>query len=135
MAKAQTQVEQASASVAQVREEFNLTIVKAPFSGQVLKIKTYPGESVVQEEGIVELARTREMMAIAEVYESDISRVRLGQKASITSENATFPGKLYGKVQQIGLALVKPATFLLDSGSRRNCGCWWQLQVLLLPMS
>ena len=105
--KAQTQVEQATASLAQAREEFNLTIVRAPFRGQVLKIKTYPGESVAQGEGIIELARTGEMLAIAEVYESDISRVRLGQKASVTSENYTFHGKLHGRVEQIGLQIGK----------------------------
>ena len=47
------------------------------------------------------------MLAIAEVYESDISKVRLGQKASVTSENATFSGKLHGRVKQIGLQIGK----------------------------
>lgn len=107
VAKAQAEVERARASLAQAREEWDLTSVRAPFSGQVLKIKTYPGENVAQAEGIVELGRIGQMLAIAEVYESDIGKVRVGQPATVTSENATFSGKLNGTVQQIGLQIGK----------------------------
>jgi HlyD family secretion protein len=107
VAKSQAEVERAAASLEQTREEWDLTSVRAPFSGQILKIKTYPGENVAQSAGIVELGRTGQMLAVAEVYESDIGRVRVGQQATVTSENATFPGKLDGTVQQIGLQIGK----------------------------
>jgi HlyD family secretion protein len=47
------------------------------------------------------------MMAIAEVYESDISKVRLGQRVSITSENKAFDGELRGSVSKVGLKIGK----------------------------
>jgi HlyD family secretion protein len=41
------------------------------------------------------------MEALLEVYESDIDRVRLGQLATITSENGGFDGNLSGRVNRI----------------------------------
>jgi HlyD family secretion protein len=41
------------------------------------------------------------MVAVAEVYQTDISKVQLGQQAEITSQ--AFSGEIRGKVSQIGL--------------------------------
>jgi HlyD family secretion protein len=38
------------------------------------------------------------MEAVLEIYESDISRVRLGQRVTISSENGGFAGRLQGDV-------------------------------------
>jgi HlyD family secretion protein len=78
--------------------------VRSPRAGQILKIHTWPGE-IIGNQGIVELGRTDQMYAIAEVYETDIHKVRLGQKATITS--AGFTGKLQGTVDEIGLQIGK----------------------------
>ena len=47
------------------------------------------------------------MVVVAEVYESDISKVRLGQKAIIKSETGAFAGEVRGVVSQIGLHIGK----------------------------
>jgi HlyD family secretion protein len=52
----------------------------------VLQIHARPGERVGPE-GIVELADTSVMYAVAEVYETDVGRVRIGQRARIRSQN------------------------------------------------
>jgi len=41
------------------------------------------------------------MEALIEVYESDISRIFLGQNVSLSSENGGFNGTLKGHVSQI----------------------------------
>jgi HlyD family secretion protein len=105
--KAQAEVEAAIASLQQAQEDLALAYVKAPFDGQVLKIQTYPGESVDEDEGIAELGRTDQMLVVAEVYESDIGKVRLGQQCTIRSESQAFEGELQGKVSQIGLQIGK----------------------------
>lgn len=46
------------------------------------------------------------MYAIAEVYETDIVKVRLGQNAIIISEYSGFSGEIRGKVSQIGLQIA-----------------------------
>ena len=46
----------------------------------------------VSAEGIVALGQTEQMLAVAEVYQSDISRVRLEQSARVTGQ--AFEGEL-----------------------------------------
>jgi HlyD family secretion protein len=107
LAKAQAEVERAIASLKQAEAELAQVYVRAPASSQILKINTYPGESVTPDEGIVELGQTDRMMVVAEVYESDISKVKQGQSAIVKSENGSFSQPLNGKVSQIGLKIGK----------------------------
>lgn len=80
------------------------TIIRAPKSGQILKIFAYPGEAISQQ-GILELGNTRKMYAVAEVYETDVSLVKLGQRATVTSP--AFSKPLTGTVTQIGRIVFK----------------------------
>ncbi|MBE9166727.1 ABC exporter membrane fusion protein [Pleurocapsales cyanobacterium LEGE 06147] len=105
--QAQAEVERATAALKQTEEDLKLTYVIAPTNGQVLKINAYPGELVGQDLGVVEFGQTEQMMVVAEVYESDIAKVRLGQQATITSETGAFEDKLAGTVSQIGLQIGK----------------------------
>jgi HlyD family secretion protein len=78
--------------------------VRSPIEGQVLEIHAREGERVGAE-GIVELGRTQAMYAVAEVYETDIGRVRVGQRARITSP--ALVRDLEGEVERIGLKIGK----------------------------
>ena len=70
----------------------------------MLKIHTWDGE-IVNNNGIVELGQTNQMVAVAEVYETDVKRLKIGQKAIITS--SAFTGEATGKVKEIGLQIYK----------------------------
>ncbi len=85
-----------------VRVEADLvnTELRAPIDGTVLRLLTRVGERP-GEDGILELGASDRMEAVAEVYESDIDRVRLGQSAAIASENGGFDGSLRGRVIRI----------------------------------
>ncbi len=76
-------LEVAQAELAAALAQLELTVVKAPIRAQVLDIHARPGEQIGPE-GIVELGRTDQMYAIAEVYETDIGAVRPGQVARIS---------------------------------------------------
>ncbi|MBV9390113.1 MAG: HlyD family efflux transporter periplasmic adaptor subunit, partial [Chroococcidiopsidaceae cyanobacterium CP_BM_ER_R8_30] len=106
--EAQAEVEKAIIEVKQAQANLDFATMRSPIDGQVLKIHTQPGE-VVSDKGqrIVELGQTDQMYAVAEVYESDIAKVRLGQKATLTSQNGTLPKTLHGTVEQIGLQIGK----------------------------
>ena len=104
---AQAEVDRAFATLKQAEESLKLTYVTAPTDGQVIKINAYPGELVSQEEGVIEFGQTNQMMVVAEVYESDISKVSLGQPAIIKSETGAFEGEVEGVVSQIGLQIGK----------------------------
>lgn len=97
---AQAEIEQAIANVAKAQADLDLAYIRSPISGQILKIYTRPGETIGNK-GIVALGQTTQMNVVAEVYESDVSKLRMGQQATITSN--AFSGKLYGTVDQIGL--------------------------------
>ncbi len=106
IANAQAEVDSAVATVKRIQTELDLSYIRAPQAGRILRVQTRPGETV-SDKGIVELAQTEQMYAIAEVYESDISKIRLLQTAIITSPSNVFSGKLRGTVKQIGSQIAK----------------------------
>lgn len=103
---AQAELDRAEASVKQAQAELALTYVKAPITGEIIEIHTYPGETI-SPDGIAEIGRTEQMIVVAEVLEEDVGKVRLGQRATITSENEAFAGKLQGTVTEIGRQIGK----------------------------
>ncbi len=112
-----SQVAQARASVARVQEELDLATVKSPQDGQVLKIYTRPGE-LVGTQGIISLGKTQAMVAVAEVYELDVSRIRVGQIATVTSKNNAFSEVLRGKVVEVGLEIGKQDVLNTDPAAQ-----------------
>ncbi len=101
---AQTQVETAKASVLEAQANLDLAYVKTPIDGKILKINTFPGETI-SEKGIIDLGKTQQMYVVAEVYETDISKVKIGQKAIISSR--ALPENLTGQVENIGVQIGK----------------------------
>ncbi|MDJ0723674.1 MAG: HlyD family efflux transporter periplasmic adaptor subunit [Prochloraceae cyanobacterium] len=100
---ARAELERSLVAVEQRKADLEDTKVKVPVAGQILRINTRIGEKVNTQQGIVELGKTDRMYAIAEVYETEISRVKIGQKATIQSEYGGFAGEVIGKVEHIAL--------------------------------
>ena len=98
----------AKASVTQVQAELDLSIIRSPIDGQVLKINAWPGE-IISSQGIAELGRTQQMYVVAEVYETDVKKVKLGQSVDITAD--AFSGKIQGTVTDIGLQVNQQNIF------------------------
>jgi HlyD family secretion protein len=110
MQVAQTQVESAIAALKKAEADLALAYVHSPLAGQILKIHARPGE-IVSNWGIAELGQTNQMYVVAEVYQTDINKVRIGQRATITSP--AFADKLQGVVTQIGAQIEKKS--ILDT--------------------
>ena len=85
--------------------------VRAPLTGQILNIRTRPGERIA-EKPILQMGNTEIMHAVAEVYETDIGRVKLGQTATVASP--AFPKKLSGRVVDIGNLIFKNDILNID---------------------
>jgi HlyD family secretion protein len=104
---AQASVERAIAGAKKAEAELELAFVKSPIEGRVLEINARVGERIAttSSEGIVELGRTDQMYVVAEIYETDIGRVRVGQAAIITS--GAFTGELAGTVERVGMQIGK----------------------------
>ncbi|MEN9215783.1 MAG: HlyD family efflux transporter periplasmic adaptor subunit [Gloeomargarita sp. HHBFW_bins_162] len=101
---AQAQLAQARNRLALAQVELDLSLIKAPVAGRVLKIQTRVGETVGNA-GILDLGRTERMFVVAEVYETDIPKVRAGQRAVMTAAALTEP--LRGTVTQVGWKVAK----------------------------
>lgn len=129
LSNAQAQVQSAQAEVSRSQAEVTVqsaarnlqlaeaqlarTVIRAPRAGEVLRIHTKTGEAIAagasgtQDQGILELGNTRQMDVVAEVYETDIGRVRIGQTAKISSRNGAFAQTLTGRVTRIGSQIFK----------------------------
>jgi HlyD family secretion protein len=104
---ASRELEQAQIRVEQQKAVLDDTLVRVPIAGQILRINTRVGEQVNQEAGIAELGRTNQMYVNAEIYETDIVKIRPGQKVTVNSEYGGFKGEIYGAVDKIGLQIGK----------------------------
>ncbi|MBD2152108.1 ABC exporter membrane fusion protein [Pseudanabaena sp. FACHB-1277] len=102
---AEAQLQTAIVNVKRAEVDLDLAQVRAPIDGQVIKINTKTGEVVSLENGVIDLGNTNQMYVVAEVYETDIGRVKVGQAAAIASE--AFDGEITGKVESIGLRIAK----------------------------
>jgi HlyD family secretion protein len=91
--------------------------IRAPVSGRILDINARPGE-MIGPKGIVELGRVDRMYAIAEVYETDIGRVSVGQRATVTSR--ALGRQLGGVVERIRQQVRKLDQMGTDPAARKD---------------
>ncbi|NRB08625.1 MAG: ABC exporter membrane fusion protein [Richelia sp.] len=111
---AKAELKSAMTAVTQAKAERDLTYITSPIDGRILKVHAKTGE-VVTTSGIVEIGKTSQMYVIAEVYQTDIENVRIGQKAIISS--TAFSGKLRGTVSDIGLLVEKQSILSINPGA------------------
>ena len=107
----------ARAELARADAELELSRIRAPMAGQIIEIHKREGERLDQE-GLLELADTAAMYAIAEVYETDVQRVRVGQRATVTSP--ALPEPVAGTVDRIGLKVGKKDVLSVDPAARTD---------------
>ncbi|MEO0985003.1 MAG: efflux RND transporter periplasmic adaptor subunit [Cyanobacteria bacterium J06639_14] len=107
LAQAQVNVDSAAQNLALAEAQLAQTIIRAPSAGQILKLYAEPGEAVTTSNPILALGNTDQMYIVAEVDETGIGDVALGQKATITSRNGAFDQELTGTVEEIGLQIFK----------------------------
>lgn len=112
---ARADVESAKMAAKKARADLDLTYIRAPFNGTVLKVNVRLGE-VAGSEGIISLGRTDQMNVVSEIYETDIAHIQKGQSAIISSN--AFSGQLTGKVKLIGQQVKKQA--ILDVNPLAN---------------
>jgi len=108
---AESELRVAVAQSEAARTNLNAGVVRSPIVGEVLRILAHEGEEVGTE-GLLDLGKTDSMYVVAEVYETDVARVRPAQLATITSD--LFPGKMTGVVEVVGTTLAKNDVLPLD---------------------
>jgi HlyD family secretion protein len=113
----ETRVAVLRAKLARAEAELERARVTAPAAGLVLDVHARPGERIGPD-GILELARVDRMYAIAEVYETDVGRLRTGQRALVTSRALAAP--LRGRVEWIRPKVEKQDEIGTDPAARKD---------------
>jgi HlyD family secretion protein len=112
---AEAQLAAARTEAARSQAEYENTKIFSPIDGKVVKVDARSGEEVAGGQGVVELANTEKMYVIAEVPESEVSRVKIGQKATITGD--ALPNKLTGVVHKLEPKVAKNREFAVEPGA------------------
>jgi HlyD family secretion protein len=86
-------VKDAKAALEMAQIILGYTVLRAPFNGVILVRQAELGESVVPGTPVVTLADLDHVWLRAYINEPDISKVRLGQRVTITTDS--YPGKIY----------------------------------------
>jgi ABC exporter DevB family membrane fusion protein len=113
------QVRQAEAALEYYQKRLDKTIVRSPIDGTVIERYLDEGEGVTPEIPILAIADLNQIWVNAEVDETDIGRVHVGDKVQITSN--AYPGKTFeGKVHQIahyaGIRKIRPSNPAVNLG-------------------
>jgi HlyD family secretion protein len=114
---AQSRIASADTVVTRQQAELDRAYVRAPFAGRILDVHAHAGE-LVGAHGVFELGRVDQMVAIAEVYETDIRHVRVGQKARIKSD--ALAADLTGTVARIRPKVQKLDEIGTDPAARKD---------------
>ena len=135
-----SQLKKAEADLKYANALLENTYIRAPFSGKIIKRFLDPGETITLEKlvPIVNIADVNKIMVRAEINDTDIGKVKIGQKAIVTTD--AYTGEEFnGKVVEISPAVGKkailsddPAQMVdtkvlevkieLDSGQKLNLG-------------
>jgi HlyD family secretion protein len=113
----QAQVRMLEAELERAKAEMELAVVHSPIAGQVLEVHARDGERVGSD-GIAEIGQTQAMYAIAEVYETDVGRVKVGQRATISSP--ALANVVRGTVDRIRLKIGKKDVLATDPAARTD---------------
>jgi HlyD family secretion protein len=109
--EASGQIDSLAKNLDLAKAHLNRTILTAPSDGCILKVLTHPGEST-DRLPILKMGDTAAMYAVAEVYETDILDVEVGQTAKVTSR--ALDRKLKGTVERIGEMVFKNDVLHID---------------------
>ncbi len=101
---AKEELSYARANAAKIKTDLDMTFLRAPRDGRILKVLTKEGEQIGQS-GVVEIGDTKNMVAVAEIYQTDIPLIKIGQEANITGD--AFAGAVKGYVYQVGCKVEK----------------------------
>jgi HlyD family secretion protein len=117
-ARADVPITSLTKQLALAAERVRRMTVYAPIDGRILNVIAHPGELVGGDKTILAMGDTSRMRAVAEVYETDIARVQLGQSATITSRALDRP--VTGKVVEVGRMIFKNDVLNVDPAARAD---------------
>jgi HlyD family secretion protein len=114
---ARSDLRRAEAARDRAQRELDQATVRAPDRGRILRITARAGERV-GENGILEMADTDSMIVTAEVYQTDLARLAIGQGATVTADG--FQGSLRATLAKILPQVQRQSTFAGTPGENMD---------------
>jgi HlyD family secretion protein len=111
-ARNEVPIESLERSCQVAEEHLRASVLRTPTKGRILKMLTRAGEAAGPQP-LLQMANTASMIARAEVYETDVVRVRPGQTVTVTSPALPDAG-LRGVVTRVGQTVGRNRVFDLD---------------------
>ncbi|MGL5008654.1 MAG: efflux RND transporter periplasmic adaptor subunit [Paracoccaceae bacterium] len=110
-ASAEAELEAARAARAKAEADYAKSSVVAPIDGRILALFGRIGQQI-GDDGFAEIGNTGQMVVRAEVYETDISGVSVGQDVTVTSR--ALAEELTGKVTRLGVRISDQSILSTD---------------------
>jgi HlyD family secretion protein len=110
IALAETNLRIAQADEQRAQQDLAQAVVRAPAAGQVIAIHARAGAEIGSE-GLLDMVKDEPLEAVAEVFETDVPRVHLGEHAVITTDDGQ---RGEGTVALIGQSVRKSQVLPTD---------------------
>lgn len=110
-ASAKAELDAAIAARQNAEARYAKAFVKAPISGRIIALLGRVGQQIGSD-GFAQIGDTTQMMVRAEVYESDVTGIGIGQKVEVTSR--AIGRVLTGKVDRIGVRISQQSILSTD---------------------
>ena len=93
-------IETGKAAVAKAQTQLAAAEVRSPMNGSLIQIFSWPGMKET-DEGLALLGRTDRMQVWAQIFQTDVNRLRIGQRALVTAETGGFKGSISATLASI----------------------------------
>lgn len=93
-------IESGRAAVERAETQLAAAEVRSPLDGNLIQIYSWPGMKET-DQGLALLGRADRMQVWAQVFQTDVNRLRLGQPALVTAESGGFKGTLNASLNAI----------------------------------
>lgn len=107
----EAEIRVAESRVEMAKANLLATELRSPIKGRVLRIHCHVLEQV-QSPGILEIAQVQHMQAVAEIYEGDVGRVKVGQRATVFLDSS--PQHFAGRVAKVGHSVSRKSILTND---------------------
>jgi len=93
--------------------------IKSPLDGTLIQIYSWPGMKETNE-GLAIIGRTNQMQVWAQVYQSDLKRLQIGQSATVRAESGGFSGTVNARLASIVESISNRDIFSINGNNDVN---------------
>jgi len=109
----------ASAALDESKRQLRSAEIRSPLDGRLIRIYSWPGMKE-SSNGLAVIGRTGRMQVWAQVFQTEVARLRIGQGATIKAETGGFAGERRARLSSIIGKVSDRDLFATDSNNDVN---------------